>query len=212
MTFLLPLLAAWLIVIFVHVTTFAVVGRLMAVGIDEVRYFFGPTLLKFRVLKIQVRLRSLPLGGNVKFEEESYHKKSLLKRLLLTLSACTSLLIVACICLGAGEAWISFTHGYVDLLQSFNPASSKRLELIAAAHEYLKQATFWQTFGVVCAKICAVNLLPLPVLNGGLALWLTVKSIIPISETVDEIVAWLSLLIWLAFIGMWVYSLVSYVL
>jgi membrane-associated protease RseP (regulator of RpoE activity) len=181
----------WLCV-FVHVGVMALVGWRIGVTVEEVSFFFGPTLLQFRYRGVSYRVGAIPMGGFVKFKGERANNNDPeqilfaadmeppgfgdlhpLKQILVAASGCVALLALAALCLGPWAAVRSLGRGFVQLTP-FAPWTPTWVpggkELVGRFMALLQQAPFRVALGVLAAKFAAANLLPLPPLNGGMIL------------------------------------------
>jgi membrane-associated protease RseP (regulator of RpoE activity) len=169
-TFLLCVLAS----VVIHLGMIAAVGVAIGVTLRVFSLGFGPTV--FRAGRFRVGL--VPLGGYVNLLDSRREEvppdemqtaldgKSTLEQLLVVLSGCVALLVIGCAVAGeaAVRAFLSFPGqffaGALSPLREAQP-------LLAASSAFISEAPALRLFGVVAAKLAALNLLPLPMLNGG---------------------------------------------
>ena len=161
----------------IHLLSIAAAGSLMGVTVRELSLGFGPTVFKTGRFKLGL----IPTGGYVRFKDSreedippqemgtALDGQSTWRQLLITLSGCAVLLALSAATLGISAAQASWA-GARDFLQGgLSPAGqAQRLLLDAAA--FVASASSVSLFGVVAAKLAAINLLPFPALNGGAAI------------------------------------------
>jgi len=204
------LVAAALASLLIHVGSFAVVGRLLRVPIDEVSLFIGPAVVSRKVSGFKLKVGAIPLGGYVRFAREFYEKAALWKQLIITFSGCFSLLVIACLCLGPATAVAMVGNLFLVIAESVVPTSEARALSIASSSAFLEQATMAELFGAVAATLCTINLLPLTSLNGGHALLHIARAIRPIGEKAEGVLSIASALMAFYLTVLWVVSLVVY--
>lgn len=173
---MLNLLLAISLVALIHVATMAAVGSALGAQLLSVAFGFGPTLWRTP----RFHLRALPIGGAARFlhtvddrppEDEQHRaldRRPTLAQLATVLSGCAVLMALALALLGAGaiDAFLALPA------QLFGGAISPFGEAQALLHQAalaVQAAPFAAVLGVVAAKVAALNLLPLPYLNGGAA-------------------------------------------
>jgi len=173
----LNLLLAGALVAFIHLGTMAVVGSALGAQLLSVAFGAGPTLWRTP----RFHLLALPIGGAVRFlhsvddpvpegaEHRALDRRPLLAQLATLLSGCAVLLALAVGLLGAGgiAAFLALPA------QLFGGAISPFGDAQALLHQAalgVQAAPFSAVLGVVAAKVAALNLLPLQLLNGGAAL------------------------------------------
>jgi membrane-associated protease RseP (regulator of RpoE activity) len=183
--------AIWLCVL-VHVGVMALVGWQVGVTVEEVSFFFGPTLFRLRYRGVSYRVGAIPMGGFVKFKGErgnntdpeqilfaadmeppGFRDLHPLKQSLISASGCVALLALAALCLGPWAAVRSLSRGFVQLIP-FAPWTPAWVpggrELVGRLMALFQQGPFRVALGVMAAKLAAFNLLPLPPSNGGMIL------------------------------------------
>ena len=171
------LLLAALATLAVHLGTMALAGSALGVHLHWVTFGWGPQLLRVSRLRVGV----LPVGGAVRFlhsvdddvPEAEWHqaldRRSTAERLLVTLSGCAVLFALAIALQGraAVEAFVALPGQLVaGTVSPFGEAQTLLRQIAAAA----QSSSFPALLALVMAKCAALNLLPLPMLNGGAAL------------------------------------------
>jgi membrane-associated protease RseP (regulator of RpoE activity) len=158
----------------VHPAGVIAAALLLRVQIKTVSYGLGPVLASFRLGRVTVDLRPVPLAAWVKFAEpddvppgvRSFRQIHLVPKIAIALSGCATCLIASCAVLGpsaamsaAAASWGEFfgvMTAFPDLAAPWKPVV-----------EAVRAQTFVMTFGLACAKIGGLNLLPLALLNAG---------------------------------------------
>jgi membrane-associated protease RseP (regulator of RpoE activity) len=185
---MLALALAFLLSVAVHLSGFVVAARLAGVAVTEVSFGFGPTLLHVSKL----RLRAILWGGYVSFLHsgeddlpdermgETFDGRSRTTRALITLSGCIALIGLAVLALGYGglEALAS---GFVQFTVGAALPFGRAQEYLGRGLTFSDTAPFYQVWGLVAAKVAAMNLIPLPLTNGGRVIQ-TVAAGTPLSE------------------------------
>jgi membrane-associated protease RseP (regulator of RpoE activity) len=189
MTPLLAFFAAIWLCVLVHIGVMALVGWRVGATVEEVSFFYGPTLFRFRYRGVSYRVGAIPTGGFVKFKGEREKNKDSeqilfaadmepagfrdlhpLKQMLISASGCAALLALAALCIGPWASSRSLGRGFVQAIP-FAPWTPAWVpggkELVGRFIALLQQGPFRVALGVLAAKFAAVNLLPLPPLNGG---------------------------------------------
>jgi hypothetical protein len=93
-----------------------------------------------------------------------------LERAFIAGSGCLTLIVLSALCLGPVAAIRSLGHGFVQLIP-FAPWTPAWVppgnELVGRFLALLRSGSFRVALGVLAARLAALNLLPLPPLNGG---------------------------------------------
>ncbi|EYF05009.1 site-2 protease family protein [Chondromyces apiculatus] len=175
-------LASVLLVV-VHISVMAIAGHLLGVVVREVSYGVGPVVLA----RGPVRVRALPLGGSVLFKTVrdeagkasdtaappdpagALDHRPLAVQLLVMLAGSLALIALA-VALRPAEGLGSVARGFAQAAAGALGPLSTAQRLLDAAFALAMTQGFVAVVGVLAAKIAALNLLPLPMLNGGQAL------------------------------------------
>ncbi len=177
---------------------------------------FGPTLFETE----GYCLKAIPLGGSIKVlhteidivtESESHtaiDQRSTTEQLAVTLSGCISLLLLAVALNGMDvlDAFIKFPSQILAGAASPTDIAQTLLQSTAFA---LQDPVFSDTLALVAAKFAALNLLPLPLINGGAAIALLAKRV-GLSHWWPEAATHLLLLVWLGLLSSWFVAIFLY--
>jgi hypothetical protein len=200
-----------------HTLAMLLAGLACGAPAEEVSLFFGPRLLSFRLGGLTCRLGCLPLGGYVKFHDDDlgplrrrYRDLHPLTRAAIPLAGCAALLLVAMACLGPAEGWGSFLRGFGQFPAGALAPLSTGQELQARLAEVLTALPLAAALGVFAAKVAAVNLLPLPPLNGGQVLATLLRWRRPPGSRLETAANYAGLLIYLALCLGWLTALAVY--
>jgi membrane-associated protease RseP (regulator of RpoE activity) len=210
----------------VHVGAMALVGWWVGATVEEVSFFFGPTLFRFLYRGVSYRLGAVPVGGFVKFKAEreknkdseqilfaadmeppGFHDLHPLKQTLIAASGCAALLALAALCLGPWAAVRSLGRGFVQLIPfaPWTPAWVPRgRELALRFMALLQEGPFRVALGVMAAKLAAANLLPWPPLNGGMILTSILGWRKGLSENVLLVMTYVGLCVSLTLFVYWI--------
>jgi len=178
------LLAAVALCAAIHILFIAGAGLASGIVVRSVGFGFGPTVLQWRVF----RLSLLPLGGHVRFmdsreEPVAAHDmgraldgKSSAVQLFVTLSGCMVLVGAACALIGdeALQVLVQFPGMFVKgALSPWGEGTA----LLTRMDSYLDTTSFLPLLGTTAASLAAVNLLPLPMMNGGAAIAIVARHL-----------------------------------
>ncbi len=196
----------------VHIGTFIVMGRLLSIPIEDAAFFLGPKVAKLHFATFDLKIGIIPYSGYVTFANDVLEKSGLLKKSLLMLSGCASLFFVAGAFRGFDVTAHSVMDGFSEIVTgAISPIKVGR-PLVAEAHHFLATNTIWAGLSAVFAKLCAFNLLPLTVMNGGNWMLRCVKTVVPISERIEFTLALVSFILALALHGLWGIAFVRYLI
>lgn len=162
------------------------VATLLRIRVWGLHFGIGPVLAQRSWRHLVLALRPLPIAGHVRFdppEEESAdaHQRiappgrsfalaTRLERTLLYLAGPAALVAVASVVLGPDIAIISFRRGFGQILAgALDPLTTGPAHLRALGN-LVFNSSFTTCLAVVAAKMAALNLLPIPPLNGFQAL------------------------------------------
>lgn len=215
---LLKFVAALALLTCIPLLAMAAFGRACGITVRQVSLGFGPRVLSFGIFQ----LHAVPLNGSVRFKDtreegepfdkpadyfdDAFNHKSRMVQVLLPLAGVAALAAVAIVL--RGQAAIpSLTHGFAQVLTgALDPLSTGR-QLVDGVAAFARLHAFPSLLGMLAAKMAAVNLLPLPFMNGGHAL-LTL-----VTRDLRETPAWqhklmaVSVWVWLALLASWLVAI-----
>lgn len=209
------LLAALVIVL--HVTALAGGARLGRIPIREICYGTGWHVARYGV----IRLRALPFGGYVRMKDsrsedlpaeqchDAFDHQPGWLQAAIPLGACATTLGVGILILGA-PGWDAFVAGFSQILLGALAPLSTAQALLGSFFSFIEARGFVASFGLLCTKTAAFNLLPLPALNGGDAL-LALTNVQKWSPRTEERLKQISLTLLLVVLGCWLTALGAYV-
>ncbi|MFP2924798.1 hypothetical protein ACLESO_06190 [Pyxidicoccus sp. 3LG] len=164
----------------------------------------GPALVSGRLGGIVWSFRPIALASAVGFDEatEDAPKRNRLAQLSLPLHAAIILLpwavpvAIAMACLGASEGLHQFVHGFsVPFELSALPGRVERFLAL------LQQGELLRAWGLMSAKVAAINLLPLPILAGGQVLLLPWRNRYPVWAGLLNLVSVLAAVPWALYVA-----------
>ncbi|SEF32544.1 site-2 protease family protein [Variovorax sp. NFACC27] len=222
MLIFLKFIASIALLVCIHLFAMAALGRWWGITVRAVSLGFGPRLLSLGIF----HLHAVPLGGNVRFKDtqeegvpfdkpadyfdDAFDHKPRTVQVLIPLAGVAALIVVALV-LRQGAAVPSVVHGFAQFLMgALDPLTTGR-QLVSGATAFAGQHAFLPLLGMLAAKLAAVNLLPVPSLNGGQAL-LTL-----VTRDLRETPAWrrrltvAGLLVWVALVASWLSAILAYV-
>jgi membrane-associated protease RseP (regulator of RpoE activity) len=171
------LMPAFTILLATHLIPFYVFARLGKVTVQEFSLFFGGALLRWRRGETWFAVNWFPLGGYVKFKgmdnaptaqglEGTWQRLPPVLRAAICLSGPISVLLLSLIALGTDLFRDNLLGSPIQVRQLVeNPAATIRSFL-----HFVDSAPFLVILGACGVKLSLMNLLPLPIMNGGQAL------------------------------------------
>ncbi|MBZ4418999.1 hypothetical protein [Myxococcus sp. RHSTA-1-4] len=167
---------------------------------------FGPILLSGRMGGIVWSFRPIALASSVGFTEaqtaEGVPPKNRLQQLSLLMHAAVILLpwvvqvAIAMTCLGASEGLHQFVRGFTLPFElSLLPGRVERFLAL------LRDGEFLRAWGLLSAKLAAINLLPLPLLAGGQVLLLPWRNAYPVWAGLLHLLSMLAVLPWAGYVA-----------
>jgi membrane-associated protease RseP (regulator of RpoE activity) len=180
----LTLISCFSLCTIIHLLGFLLLSRLWKVQIDTVSLFGGPRLFRFRFRGTTIDVRSIPMGGSVKFvgmeadadpKPGTFNALHPLVRALIQLAGPLALLALAACLIGPIRADAAFRSGVVQFLTGmFSQARAK--EQFASIAQFVPTVPWTIVLGFMAAKMAGFNALPIPVLNGGEALFTILRG------------------------------------
>lgn len=166
----------FLIILFcitLHLFSIAAAGQAAGTRVLELSLGMGPVLFRYKAFILKL----IPLNGYVKFIDTrervvsdadlpfAFDRLSLWRQIMVTLSGCAALMILAAVLLGAG-AWqdfIALPAQYV--MGALSPFGTAQTLLLEAAR-LINTTALPSLLGIAAAKLAAFNLLPQAGSNG----------------------------------------------
>ncbi len=213
---MLHLVLAILVAVVVHIAAMTIAARAIGVKVVLVSLGYGPTLFQVR----GYRLGALPMGGYVRFRHTvddtvpesqlrtAIDRRSTIEQLSVTFSGCFALLMLALAFQGTSalEAFLRFPS---QVLAGAASPMDEAQSLLRSAASFLHAATFPATLALVAAKSAALNLVPLPALNGGAAIALLAKRA-GIARWWPAAATRFLHFVWLGVLGSWLLAICLY--
>jgi hypothetical protein len=184
--------------------TAALGGRATEAQLGALRVF------RFKLAGSEIKLGLLPVVASVTLlgrapadtydGPDSFRRLGLERRLAILLGPWVLTLLIAVLCLAPARAFASFANAFPQLFFALDLTP-----LIRGFLRVVNAEPWFITVGVLCAKLTAINLLPLSTLAGGAALQEIAVTLRPPPKPGDEAprALWpiLSLLFLMFFIG-----------
>ena len=188
-------------VLAMHAAMCAALGAWSGVQREKVSLGFGPRIVGFTRGGTEYALGCIPLGSSVKFETESYWAAPRSRRIVIPG-------IVLAVVFGLGIPLAGGLEETVLAVRSFALGTIHPGEGVQELARFGRNVSEDPigTFGVVLVCMGAFSALPLHGLDGG-SILLTVTGAAD-SEKLSrgrEIYAWVSLLVLLTIVGVWIY-------
>lgn len=179
------LMTAWILVTLVHLSGFVITSLAFGQRIEEFSLFYSVELVSVHWRGCKLYIRSIPMGGYVKIEGMKFDDEKDVqpsppvhgfrnlptdKRFMTFLAGPITCFLLAITCGGVALAQQRVLTGFVQVVHGGIAPVAFGQYAIARFVLHVRHDSFWGLLGFLAAKICAVNLLPLPTLNGGQAI------------------------------------------
>ncbi len=202
------------IVLFLHLFAIAVTAKMLGVKIIEFSYGIGP-----KVLHINKNIIKLfPISGYVRMVDSreqhldehelkfAYDHKPRFIRIFISISGCVFLILFAFALIGT-DAFCSLLNGFRQIVSSYFSPTKAGQEHIESVSAFISSNSFLVIIAITATKISALNLLPLPMLNGGQA----ILELIDVSLRKRQLLSTISLLVHLAMLASIVIAITTYI-
>jgi membrane-associated protease RseP (regulator of RpoE activity) len=213
LTFLVVLIVA----VSIQLGTIAAVGAATGVTLRVLSIGYGRALFQSGVF----RLGLIPTGGYVSFRDSreetvpvedlktALDGRSTLEQLFIILSGCVVLLGTAYIAAGERAIQAFLTLPAQALAGALSPLGEAQT-LLTDCSAFIATASTAALFGVVGAKVAALNLLPFPSMNGGAALAVVGRKL-SAARWWPPIATRALLFVYLAFLASWCIAFVAHI-
>ena len=136
------------------------------IKIEKVALGIGAPIFTLKTRVFPIIIGCVPTGGYVQQDMEQYRKRSLRVRWLIVLSGPIAVLVSAALCLGFGGAAAHFVSAYPQFAKgTLHPLTYGRDLFVMF---FVKaQINPVAAYGILAAKVIALNMLPFPVATGG---------------------------------------------
>lgn len=165
-----------------------IISKIFNLKVRECSVGTGPLILKFRFKETMIYFKIVPIGGYVGTDEEELNKINLLQYWIIILAGVFMNYMVCVISLYIeASKGISYSFKVLILslkkLLSINLINTYYLEgnmesFIDSINTVASSLSIWEIFFGVNAVLLIVNLIPIPVLDGGQILIITLKKIL----------------------------------
>ena len=205
-----------------HVLSMTLVGSVCwGVGVERISIFYGEPLFRFRLGSIPIEVGYLPTGGSTTFHRtanvgacrqgvRTYEGLHPWQRVVVILSGPSLLLLLGYAFVGGNEL-LGVLHRFIPTFVSGTMSpGTQGVETLTSYFRFLEQGDYRIAFGVLAVVLAAVNLLPLPTLNGGEAVIELVQALSRhrLATKTTMVVRICSLLVALAVTASWAFALV----
>lgn len=212
------------LIVLVHESGHLLAARLVSIPVKTFSIGFGPRLAGFNRRGIDYRLSLIPLGGYIEpviATEEELYAIPLFRRVIFTLGGVAANILFAMVMLWvygmfsrdlplipalfwAGESAVFFMQQMVAAFPALFTDSSGLAGIIGIVRQggsFLDGGHFmmFSFAGILSLNLAVVNLLPLPVLDGGKVLLYVLEKMIP---SLQKISAGLSIAGWIVILGL----------
>lgn len=172
---------SWYIALMLHVITMGLVGTLwLKVPIERMSFGFGKRGLQTNIAGIPILFGIFPFGGSVKYagdEPQNEPKLDGWQRSVVELSGCAALLALAVVIMGRHAPFDVLAIWQQVVQGALSPFGHAQVLLRDLGH-YLAGLDELSVLAAMSFGIAAINLLPLPLLNGGNAIMYFVNSML----------------------------------
>lgn len=176
---------AFNICVVVHVMSMAAAAWLVGAPIISIGLFFGPHIKRIKLGDAVLNIHAIPLGGYVKFSKD-FQEGHPLNQILIAISGCIALLVLASVVFGVSEAFHKFVSGFTQIISGALSPRSEGSQFLIALYEFAKNNPFTLCLGLFASKFAAANMLPFPSLNGGDIILMLLNWIKPVSEKLRD--------------------------
>jgi len=212
------------LIIFVHELGHLVAARLVSIPVKTFSIGFGPRLTGFTRGGTDYRLSLIPLGGYIEpiiTSEEELYAIPLYRRIIFTLGGVTANIVFAILMLCAYRMLSQDTSLASAMLKATGDSFSLMIRIVGslpalftATNElsgvigivqqggsFIAGNTFQMLSfaGILSLNLAVMNLLPLPVLDGGKVIFYVIEKIAP---PIRKISAGLSIAGWIVILGL----------
>jgi membrane-associated protease RseP (regulator of RpoE activity) len=199
-------LAAIVICVAAHVLSMALAGSAVGGKIKQVDLFLGPRLATVRLKGAAVNIRLIPIAGSVQFAD-TFQNIHPLSRVFAECSGCLALLILSAICLGLSGALDKFFHGFSQIMQGALAPHAEGRGLLLSFAAFLRTGSLVSCLGVVASKLAALNMLPMPPLNGGAIVLNLISWARPLSLKTRELIMQTGFVLTMVILVLWTIAL-----
>src|SRR5687768_16786806 len=177
-------LAAWTAILVLFNIPMVLLARRYRVPVEEFSVYFGRALARFRVGRTLVRINWIPLGGYVKFkgirqpdddpssigdDEVTFAEVHPLRRALIAISGPVVLLALGGCLLGPSRTYAFFASLPANLLHAINEGGVIGT-LRAFFSGFGDPSMVIRRTGELALFFGTINMLPVPIVSGGIAL------------------------------------------
>jgi len=165
-TLMLIIVMIWIAAAFHQIgTVFAL--KLSGIKIKKISVFYGKPIFKIKVRGISFEIGYLPTGGSIEIDDEKYAALRSFMRILIHLSGPTLVLVSATLILGSGAAFQEFINGFAQIVRGSLSPIVVGSRIMASFLVVLHTKPMLVSAAILATKFAAINLLPIPYLNGG---------------------------------------------
>lgn len=156
------------------------------IKINSVQIGYGKPLKTIKIKSFDLIFSWIP-GGSVSHDIEQFNSRSLYVRWLIILVGPLSILLSSALILTFPISIIEFVKGYSQLFNLVFHPSTYGQQLINSMVIFFNTHSYFDSYGVLSAKIATSNMLPIPMMAGGRiimeALPLSMKAKMAIQNT-----------------------------
>jgi membrane-associated protease RseP (regulator of RpoE activity) len=159
------LLGLYTVATFFHMLGHILAGRLAGLRIEKVNFFLI-RIFTIRTPIFPLEIGILPIGGSVKFSDE-FEQRSIPVKWLVTLGGPLLVILSALIGLSFDRILPALVSGFEQVIRgAISPVDYGAPLIQRFFAEYVATSLF-AAYGILAIKLEAMNLLPIPSLNGG---------------------------------------------
>ena len=210
LTTILVLCAAMVICTVLHIGSMAIAGWIIGAPIERISLFFGPLIHSIKIRGVSFDVRAYPFGGFVRFDDDAFTKIHPIRRAFVAALGCASLLLLSVAVLGFSQGFHRLGTGFYQVFAGALFPRSVGAKLLLNLYHMTAQGQIINTIAVIAAKMAAVNLLPLPNVNGGEILILLISTILPVSERLRGRLYVIGFVIFLPVLLLWLIALLFF--
>ena len=144
------------------------VCRFYKISVDKIQLFYGKEIFELKIKNVKIVLGWIPTGGSIHYDFEAVlYNHSRITRILLNLAGPVFVVLSAAFILGPKSTIAGIYSGFYQIIAgAISPFAKGKIYISIFFFELLNKSTA-TAYALMATKIAALNLLPIPPLNGG---------------------------------------------
>jgi len=175
------------------------------IKIDSVQLGYGKSIGKLKLRSFDILFGWIP-GGSVNLNIDQFNQRSIYVRWFIIATGPLSVLLSSALFLSIEVSFSELVRAFSQIYNLTLYPSSYGQNLFTSLTKFLSEANYFQVYGVLAAKVAAMNLLPFPTLAGGRI----ILEAIPLNIKTKIIITNISLIIVLGMFCSILYAFILY--